>query len=71
MFTYVDAVYARMRHEEMLKEADRRRLIARVTAQHPSILKRTATALKQSLAALRSQRRHAQAPLARRSLATE
>ncbi len=71
MFTYVDAVYARMRHEEMLKEADRQRLIARATAQHPGILERTAAALKRSLAALRSQRRHAQAPVVRRSLAAE
>jgi cell division FtsZ-interacting protein ZapD len=71
MFTYIDAVYARMRHEEMLKEADRQRLVARVAAQHPGILERTAAALKQSLAALRSRRQHAQAPVVRRSLAAE
>ena len=69
MFTYIDAVYARMRHEEMLKEADRQRLLARVAAQHPGILERAAAALK--LAALRSRRQHVQATVVRRSLASE
>jgi len=58
-----------MRHEEMLKEADRQRLLARVAAQHPGILERAAAALK--LAALRSRCQHAQATVVRRSLASE
>jgi hypothetical protein len=69
MFTYIDAVYARMRHEEMLKEASRQRLIARVATQHPSILERAAAALK--LAAVRSWQKHAQSPVVRRSLTAE
>ena len=66
MFTYIDAMYARMRHEEMLKEADRQRLVARAAVQRPGILERTA-----KLAALRSRQKHAQVPVVRRSLAAE
>jgi hypothetical protein len=69
MFTYIDAMYARMRHEEMLKEADRQRLVARVATQQPSILERTAAVLK--LAAVRSRQKHAQSPVVRRSLTAE
>ena len=69
MFTYIDAMYARMRHEEMLKEADRQRLVARVATQQPSILERTAAALK--LAAVRSRHQHVQLPVVRRSLSAK
>ena len=71
MFTHIDAVYARMRHEEMLREAERRRLIAHLTAQRPSALKTIVAALRRGMAALRVQNRPAQMPTVRRGLAAE
>ncbi len=71
MFTYVDAAYAQMRYQEMLEEAERQRLIARLTAQQPSMLERITARLKRSLAAVRGQNRPAQMPAIQRGLAAE
>jgi hypothetical protein len=71
MFTYVDAAYAQMRYQEMLEEAKRQRLIARLTAQQPSMMERMIATLKRSLAWMRGQNRPSQVPTIQRGLAAE
>ncbi len=71
MFTYVDAAYAQMRYQEMLEEAKRQRLIARLTAQQPSMMERMIATLKRGLAWMRGQNRPAQVPTIQRGLAAE
>jgi len=71
MFTYVDTVYARMRYEEMLKQAEQQRLVMRIAKQQPNAEKKLTAALKQALAVIRDQRRPIRSLAVRRSLAAE
>jgi len=61
MFTYVDAAYAQIRYQEMLEEAKRQRLIARLTAQQPSVMERMIATLRRGLAWMRSEQASASA----------
>ncbi|GIV84459.1 MAG: hypothetical protein KatS3mg052_1466 [Candidatus Roseilinea sp.] len=71
MFTYLDATYAKLRYEEMLKEAEEHRLIARATAQNPGALQRARAALARVFAPNRASAESAPAPAMRKGLAAE
>lgn len=71
MFTYMDAKYARMRYEEMLKEAEEQRRFAQLAAQNPGLLQRTFAALGRAFTPNRAQEVKAQPPVMRKGLAAE
>ncbi len=71
MFTYIDATYAKMRYEEMLKEAEEQRRFAQVAAQNPGALRRALAALAHAFAPNRAPDEAAPAPTMRKGLAAE
>lgn len=71
MFTYIDVTYAKLRYEEMLKEAEEQRLFARVAAQNPGALQRALAALARVFAPNRAPDESAPASAMRKGLAAE
>lgn len=71
MFTHMDATYARMRYEEILREAEEQRRFAQVAAQNPGLLQSVFAALMRFFASRRAQQGDAQAPVMRQGLAAE
>lgn len=71
MFTYIDAMAAQMRYEELLREADEARRFARVRSQAPGMLRRAFVALRSALISQRTQPAQPQTATMHRSMATE
>lgn len=71
MFTYVDLMYGRTRHEELLKEAEQERRFAQYATQVPSAFERVFAMLKSALTPKRIQREVAKTATMRKGLATE
>ncbi len=71
MFTYIDATYAKLRYEEMLREAEEQRRFARIAAQNPGALRRALAALARTFAPSRTPDKAAAAPAMRKGLAAE